>query len=191
MPKGKKRAKVRTSLKQRRVDMSATDVLERHGISTTSFSRGVQEVMIMNAQAVRRLLKDMFSEPVEAPDAVLSRLITGRLVQNELRFRIQTKGESLLPFSLADYREALEYAKSEEAGHRAVYEGSDASDSEDAPKRGRSGGTFEVVKAFYLENRNMDPKEAAETLAKDHGLSENTAKVYFYKCRKMEKQGEL
>lgn len=171
--------------------MSATDVLERHGISTTSFSRGVQEVMIMNAQAVRRLLKDMFSEPVEAPDAVLSRLITGRLVQNELRFRIQTKGESLLPFSLADYREALEYAKSEEAGHRAVYEGSDASDNEDAPKRGRSGGTFEVVKAFYLENRNMDPKEAAETLAKDHGLSENTAKVYFYKCRKMEKQGEL
>jgi hypothetical protein len=172
--------------------MSATDVLERHGVSTTSFARGVQEVMLMNAQAVRRLLKDMFSEPVEAPDAVLSRLITGRLVQNELRFRIQNKGESLLPFSLADYREALEYAKSEEVGHRAVYEGgSDDSDGEETQKRGRSGGTFEVVKAFYLENRSMDPKDAAATLAKDHGLSENTAKVYFYKCRKMEKQGEL
>ena len=172
--------------------MSATDVLERHGVSTTSFARAVQEVMTMKAQAVRRLLKDLFSEPVEAPDAVLSRLVTGRLVQNEMRFRIQNKGQTLLPFTLADYREALEYAKGEEANHRAVYEGGEATeDGEEAPKRGRSGGTFETVKAFYLENRTMDPKEAAATLAKDHGLSENTAKVYFYKCRKMEKQGEL
>lgn len=175
----------------------------------------VQEVMQLSAGAARRLLKELVSETIEAPNNhIVARLVAARLLSKEFNFRrdqmMANVGEgesfnakmakglepgSLLPFNLTDYREALEYANSQASLYEGL-EGDGEEGSEDAPKRGRKGGTFDKVKEYMLDNPDTFEKsnkadDVAKTISEILDVPETTTLQYVYKCRRLRKQGEI
>lgn len=102
---------------KQRVRDDHEDVIEFHLQSgrkggITSYSLAVQIIMnSMKIPAIKRLLKDLFKDKVEVPSKIpLIRLITARLVEDELRYRLTNDGLSLLPYGPPDYKAAMEVA---------------------------------------------------------------------------------
>jgi hypothetical protein len=175
----------------------AIDIIARHGLPTTSFAKAVQEVMDMNAMAARRLLSDLVDFKVEHPGSfAVTKLAAAFLVQTEVKFRLQNGGETVMPFNEADYRDALAYAVEHAPEHERVYAVQEADGAAepvegDAPKkRGRKGSVWPMVVEFFKDNPDLSPNDAAKALA-EKGLNESSARVYWYKCIKMNKAGEL
>lgn len=174
-----------------------TDILQSHGVPTSSYSRAVQAVEEKKARPVRLLLKDLVDESVEPPSsAIACKLATKYLVQKAVRHHVQTKGaETLLPFTLEAYREAVQYAQEHEAEWTPVEteepaEG-DTEASEKPKKRGRKGGgVFETAKQVFLDNPDVS-RDQFLNLCEDKGLKKGSAQVYWYKLIKLHKQGEL
>jgi len=180
------------------------DVIEKHGLNVRSYSGAVQGVMAMNNMAARRLLLDLVDFPVNIPGTMaLTQLVVASLVQTEIRFRLQNGGQSVIPFNEADFSDALSYAKHHQIEHASVYPSDDIQETPvivngEAPtvpvegrKRGRKAKTFPIIMAFYKDNAGLSPNDAAKILSEEHGLNENTARVYWYKCIKMAKAGTL
>jgi len=196
-----------------------TDVIEAHiknaRITPWSGSAVVQEVMGMKAGPVRRLLKDLVGDPIEAPsDHIVARLVTAKLVMVEFNHRKSCltadledreapinpklmKGKewtSLLPFNLQDYQEALEYANQNAVHYRGIEP--EGEEGEEQPTRGRKGGTFAKVQEYMLDNpETFDKANKADAVAKkiaeELDVPETTTVQYVYKCRRLRKQGEI
>lgn len=164
------------------------NLLEKHHISSRSFSRAITEVMNLNATMARRLLKDLVDEPIEPPGNVIEvKLAAAYLVQLEVKKVIESKKtESLLPFSILDYKEALEYAREQKDKRKGLDD-----TNEDESNESSHGGTFSIVKEFFFDHQHLSAKEASKILSEDYNLSESTAKVYWYKILKLRKQGDL
>jgi|AntRauTorckE6833_2_1112554.scaffolds.fasta_scaffold20296_3 hypothetical protein len=193
------------------------DIFEQHiknsRITPFSGSGVVQEIMGMKAGPVRRLLRDMVEGPFETPtDHIVARLATCKLVLIEFKHRKESitegidedapvnhkhiKGRewtSMLPFTLKDYMEAVEYAKAEAVKYAGLVSDEDG---EGGAKRGRSGGTFNKVQEYMLDNPETFDKsnrvdELAKKIAEELDVPETTTVQYIYKCRRLRKQGEI
>lgn len=200
--------------------MNTQGVFENHlttRISPFSGNGVVQEIMGMKAGPVRKLLKELVIESIEAPaDHIVARLAAGKLAMKEFAYRkelamvgqVEDKpynpkigaalGEtgSLLPFSMDDYKVALEYA----LANAPLYEGLEPEETDENgdAKRGRrsGGGTFGVVQEYMLANPETFEKHnkadvVAKTIAEELDVPETTAVQYVYKCRRLRKQGEI
>jgi hypothetical protein len=167
-------------------------------LETTSFSNAIRTVMNMKASPVRKLLKALVKEEIELPnDIMTTRLATAWLVQEEMKFRRDSEfTSSLLPYHPADYANALEYANEKRPLYAATEE--ETEEGEETPKKskkGKKGGVFDKVHAYLADHAEMLEKgykaaDAANRVAEEVGIPLNTALVYLYKCRKMNKRGE-
>lgn len=183
------------------------DVINKHlknRQNIKSFSLAVQEVMDMKAVKVKSLLKDLIVEPVElSHSAVVNRLAAAYLIQVEMKHRVNNDfTSSLLPFHIADYKDAIAYGKEKEPIYSRILpeESEDGEDGEVVVKvkgkRGRKGGTFDKVKDYVKENPDMleksyDAKKATQKIADDLEIAYNTALNYLYKCRRLHKTGDF
>tara|TARA_S200002703_G_scaffold132563_2_gene120432 strand:+ start:2338 stop:2919 length:582 start_codon:yes stop_codon:yes gene_type:complete len=192
MPKVKKQ--VRT--------VDPTDVVQNHlfrhhPTPPSSFTAAVQATMSLRANDARRFLKDLVKESIEAPSsAIVVRLAAAYLVQLEMKHRLANDfASSLLPFTLGDYHNALEYAKANESKYIGV-EDDEETDEEGQKKRGRKGGTFDKIRDYLLDHPEMLEKafkaaDAVTVLVEELEIPENTCLQYLYKCRRLHKTGEL
>lgn len=171
----------------------AIDIIAKHGLNPRSYTGSVLLIMEMGTLSARKLLIDLLDFPVDYPgSSIVTQLAAAYLVQTELKFRQANGGESILPFNQGDYQDALDYAMEHAPEHERVYIGTnrrceadeDNTSSTGESKRGRKGSVFPIVKAFYEENKELSANEAAKRLAAEHGLKENSARVYWYKCKK-------
>lgn len=92
------------------------DVLQRLGIKYgfrhTTYSGAVQDIMVMKAPRVRKLLPELIDSPVELPKKlIVVKLAAAWLIQREIKNRLNKDGQSLLPYSEKLYTRAVNYGK--------------------------------------------------------------------------------
>lgn len=163
-----------------------SEVLRSHGIRDTGAIGAISDVKQLKTKKLKTLIKDLVADKVSLPNSIIKlRLVAMYLVQKDRKFALENLGEDgLIPFTVHDYEEALQYADDNYTFWRSLSDSEQSDDADEVSSKINSKSQYGKVLSLVRDNMTLKNKEIAKMVVEQFGMKEATANSYVSKAKK-------